>query len=113
MVTKAKIKSNNSKRGGKRDGAGRKPGDAGADKASRHELLREAAIETALGGLDRALSAYERPDKLFTPLQARWHLAMVMFGVPPETIGEALLKPGVSARFRDAVTAAVDAVKAA
>jgi hypothetical protein len=113
MAMKAKIKSNNQKRGGKRPGAGRKPGDAGADKAPRRALLRDAAVEIALGGLDRALNAYEQPDALFTPMQARWHLAMVLFGVPPEVVGEAILKPGVSARFRDAVTAAVDAVKAA
>jgi hypothetical protein len=37
---------------------------------------------------------------------------MLLFGVPTDTLGEALLKPGTSARFRDAVTAAIDAVKA-
>jgi hypothetical protein len=114
MVTKSKIKSNNQKRGGKRPGAGRpRTSVVNAEQSSRRALLREAAVEVAMGGLDRALKAYE-PDSefLFTPLQSRWHLAMVLFGVPPDTIGEALLKPGTSGRFRAAILAALDAVKA-
>jgi hypothetical protein len=76
-------------------------------------LLRNAAIEVSLGGLERALKGYKtEAEHLFTPPQRRWHLAMVLFGVPPDTIGEALLKPGTSAQFRDAVIAAIEAVKA-
>jgi hypothetical protein len=111
MSTKSKAKSNNQKRGGKRPGAGRPRGPSVGEEAGRAELLRNAAIEVALGGLDRALKAYETDaDPLFTPLQSRWHLAMVLMGVPPDTIGPALLKPGTSARFRDVVTAAIDTV---
>jgi hypothetical protein len=113
MVTKSKIKSKNQKRGGSRPGAGRPRGPAVGEGANRAELLRNAAIEVALGGLDRALKAYETDaEPLFTPLQSRWHLAMVLFGVPPDTIGEALLKPGTSNRFRTMVLAAIDAVNA-
>jgi hypothetical protein len=113
MTTKANVKSNNQKRGGKRPGAGRPSLQRShEDRSTRAELLRQAAIEVSLGGLERALKGYEtEAEHLFTPMQARWHLAMVIFGVPPDTIGEALLKPGTAARFRDAVTAAIDAVK--
>jgi hypothetical protein len=80
---------------------------------SRPELLRTAAVEVALGGLERALKGFEPDtDHVFTPLQRRWHLAMLLFGVPTDTLGEALLKPGTSAGFRDAVMAAIDAVRA-
>jgi hypothetical protein len=113
MSTKSNTKSNNQKRGGKRQGAGRPRGATVGDGDSRAELLRNAAIEVALGALDRALKAYETDaESLFTPLQSRWHLAMVLFGVPPETIGEALLKPGTSSRFRATVLDAIDAVNA-
>ena len=113
MAAKSNTKSNNQKRGGKRLGAGRPRGPAVGEGVSRAEAVRNAAIEVALGGLDRALKAYETgAEPLFTPLQSRWHLAMVLFGVPPDTIAEALLKPGTSGRFRDAVTAAIDAVTA-
>jgi hypothetical protein len=113
MSTKSNTKSNNQKRGGKRPGAGRPRGPAVGEGASRAELLRNAAIEVALGGLDRALKAYGTDaEPLFTPLQSRWHLAMVLFGVTPDTIAEALLKPGTSGRFREAILAALDAVKA-
>jgi hypothetical protein len=114
MATKSNTKSNNQKRGGSRPGAGRPRGRPGVGEgADRAELLRNAAIEVALGGLDRALKAYETDaESLFTPLQSRWHLAMVLFGVPPDTIGEALLKPGTSGRFRATILAAIDAVSA-
>jgi len=81
MATKSNSKSNNQKRGGKRPGAGRPRGPAVGEGADRAELLRNAAIEVALGGLDRALTAYESDaESLFTPLLSRWHLAMVLFG---------------------------------
>jgi hypothetical protein len=100
-------------RGGKRPGAGRPPKLSANTGTSRPELLRTAAVEVALGGLERALKGFE-PDTehVFTPLQRRWHLAMLLFGVPVDTLGEALLKPGTSARFRDAVLAAIDGVRA-
>ena len=106
MALKSKPKSN---RGGKRPGAGRPLGATSHRSVDR----RGIGVEIALGGLERALKAYEVGDEdCFTPEQGRWHLAMVIFGVPTETIAEALLKPGTSDRFRDAVIAAIGAVKA-
>jgi hypothetical protein len=107
MSTKSKTKSNNQKRGGKRPGAGRPRGGVGPDDR------RTIALEIALGGLDRALKAYGVPDDDWTPLQHKWHIAMVLFGVPADTIAAALFKPQVSKNFSRDIADAIKAVEAA
>jgi hypothetical protein len=103
MVTKSKTKSNNQNWGGKRAGAGRPRGNS--------DDRRAIAIEIALGGLDRALKAYAIPDDDWTPTDHRWHLAMVLLGVPTDVIAPALFKPGVCENFRRDLTAALRAVE--
>jgi hypothetical protein len=105
MTTKSKAKSNNQTRGGKRPGAGRPAGAAGPDDR------RTIALEIALGGLDRALKTYGVPDDDWTPIQHRWHLVMVLFGVPADTIAAALFKPQVSKNFSRDIAAAIKAVE--
>ena len=79
MATKSNSKSNNQKRGGKRPGAGRPRGTTGGGTDDR----RTIAIDLALAGLDHAMKAFDAsPDDAWTPIQHRWHLAMVLFGVP-------------------------------
>jgi hypothetical protein len=82
---------------------------------SRSGVDRAAiGVDIALGGLERALKAYNvgPPEDHWTPIQLRWHLAMVLFGVPPETIGAALFKPDVSKNFGCDIAAAIKAVEA-
>lgn len=96
-----------SKRGGKRLGAGR---PRGAEPVP----MSGAGIDIALAGIDRALKLHE--DRMrggFSPLQHRWHLAMVLFGVPPEIVTAALFKPEVSKKFSRDIATAIEAVKAA
>lgn len=107
MTTKSE---NKSKRGGKRPGAGRPIGATsrpGVDRAA-------VGVEIALGGLDRALKAYDvgPPEEHWTPIQKRWHLAMVMFGVPTDTIAAALFKPQISKNFSRDIAEAIKAVEA-
>jgi hypothetical protein len=101
MTTESKAKSK--KWGGKRAGAGRPRG--GSDDR------RAIAIEIALGGLDRALKVYGIPDDDWTPSQHRWHMAMVLLGVPTDIIAPAIFKPGVCEAFRRDLTAALRAVE--
>jgi hypothetical protein len=107
MTTKSNAKSNNQKRGGKRPGAGRPRGTPGGGANDR----RTIAIDIAMAGLDHAMKAFDAsPDDAWTPLQHRWHLAMVLFGVPSYTIAAALFKPQVSKNFSRDIA---DAIKAA
>lgn len=106
MTAKSNTKSKNQKRGGKRPGAGRPPGKGRPDER------RTIAIDIAMGGLDRALKAYDDPNDPWTPIQHRWHLAMVLFGVPPDTIAAALFKPQVSKNFSRDIANAIKAVEA-
>jgi hypothetical protein len=109
MTTKSNAKSNNQKRGGKRPGAGRPRGTGGEGADDK----RTIAIDLALAGLDHAMKAFDAsPDDAWTPIQHRWHLAMVLFGVPPETIAAALFKPQVSKNFSRDVANAIKAVEA-
>jgi hypothetical protein len=104
MTTKSKTKSNNQNRGGARPGAGRPRGSS--------DDRRAIAIEIALGGLDRALKVYRSPaDDDWSVQEHRWHIAMVLLGVPTDTIAAALFKPGVCENFRLDVTAALRAVE--
>jgi len=109
MTTKSNAKSNNQKRGGKRPGAGRPRGATGGGSADR----REIAIDIAMAGLDHAMKAFDAsPDDAWTPIQHRWHLAMLLFGVPPNTIAAALFKPQVSKNFSRDIAEAIKAVEA-
>jgi hypothetical protein len=109
MTTKSNSKSNNQKRGGKRPGAGRPRGITGAEANDR----RTIAIDIALAGLDHAIKAFDAsPDDAWTPVQHRWHLAMVLFGVPSDTIAAALFKPQVSKNFSRDIAAAIKVVEA-
>jgi hypothetical protein len=108
MATKSNSKSNNQKRGGKRPGAGRPRGTTGGGTDDR----RTIAIDLALAGLDHAMKAFDAsPDDAWTPIQHRWHLAMVLFGVPPDTIAAALFKPQVSKNFSRDIADAIKAVE--
>jgi hypothetical protein len=108
MTTKSNAKSNNQKRGGKRPGAGRPRGTAGGGANDR----RTIAIDIAMAGLDHAMKAFDSPDDAWTPIQHRWHLAMVLFGVPSDTIAAALFKPQVSKNFSRDIADAIKAVEA-
>jgi hypothetical protein len=107
MATKSETKS---KRGGKRPGAGRPVGATSRSGVDRATI----GVEIAMGGLDRALKAYDvgPPEEHWTPIQKRWHLAMVLFGVPVDTLAAALLKPEVSKNFASDIAAAIAAVEA-
>jgi len=101
-------------RGGARPGAGRRPRHQTPVPPIDPETQKSLLVELAMGGIERALKSYESGSgDCFTPVQRRWHIAMLLLGVPPETIGPALLKPGVSLQFRDSVLAAIDAVNLA
>lgn len=105
MTTKSNGKSKNQMRGGVRPGAGRPRGSRSTDR-------RALAVDLAMAGLDRALKAYDSEEGEWTPLQHRWHLAMVMFGVSSDTIAAALFKPQVSKNFSRDVANAIKAVEA-
>jgi len=109
MATKSNTKSNNQKRGGKRPGAGRPRGSVGPDGPDDRRTI---AIDLAVAGLDHALKAYDDPDDPWTAIQHRWHLAMVLVGVPPDTIAAALFKPEVSQNFSRDIAAAIASVEA-
>jgi hypothetical protein len=109
MATKSKANSNNQKRGGKRPGAGRPRGTTGGAVDDR----RTIAIDLAMAGLDHAMKAFDAsPADAWTPVQHRWHLAMVLFGVPPDTIAAALFKPQISKNFSRDIANAIKAVEA-
>jgi hypothetical protein len=105
MTAKSNCKSNNQTRGGKRPGAGRPRKDADDPRARR--------VQGAVDSLEVALKAYDDgSDEPWTPIQHRWHLAMVLFGVPTDTITAALFKPQVSKNFSRDIAAAIKAVEA-
>jgi hypothetical protein len=106
MTVKSNAKSNNqTRRGGKRPGAGRPRKDAAGD-------LRERRVQSAVDALSDALKAYDDADLQFSPTQHRWHLAMLLFGVSPEIIARALFEPKVSTNFSRDVANAIKAVEA-
>jgi hypothetical protein len=108
METKSETKS---KRGGKRPGAGRPVGSTSRSGGDRASL----GVEIALAGLDHALKVYDvgsPPEEHWTPIQKRWHLAMVLFGVPVDTLAAALFKPQISKNFSRDIAAAIEAVEA-
>jgi hypothetical protein len=106
MTMKSNVKSKIQTRGGVRPGAGRPRGPTGPDDR------RTIAVDIALGGLDRALKAHAPSDDDWTPIQHRWHLAMVLFGVSTDTIAAALFKPQVSKNFSRDIAAAIKAAEA-
>lgn len=104
-MTKSNEKSNNQTRGGKRPGAGRPRKDD--DPRSRR-------VQSAVDSLESALKAYDdQADGPFTPMQHRWHLAMVLFGVPTDVIAAALSEPQISKNFSRDIADAIQAAKAA
>jgi hypothetical protein len=105
MTVKSNGKSNNQTRGGRRPGAGRPRKDIDDPRARR--------VQSAVDDLESALRAYDvGADESLTPMQHRWHLAMVLFGVPSDTIAAAILKPQVSKNFSRDIADAIKAVEA-
>jgi hypothetical protein len=94
-----------SKRGGKRPGAGRPRGSLDKGRVDR----REIAVEIALGGLERVLATYAKGDPR-TVRDRRCHMALALLGVPARTIAAAL-KPETSAKFLKDLERALDAVE--
>jgi hypothetical protein len=93
-------KSNKQGRGGVRPGAGRPP------KIDPTETALVRALET----LDAALKARDR-DGFYSAQQRRWHVAMVLWGIPPEIIAAAFFRPGVSESFKASIENAIKTVE--
>jgi hypothetical protein len=105
MTAKSNGKSNNQTRGGKRPGAGRPRKDS--------EDPRERRVQSAVDSLEAALKAYnDGSDEPWTPIQHRWHIAMVLLGVPTDIVTAALFKPQVSKNFSRDIADAIKAVEA-
>ncbi|MBR1277468.1 hypothetical protein [Bradyrhizobium sp. AUGA SZCCT0283] len=99
-MTKHTANSKKSIRGGRRPGAGRPP------KTDANEI----PVADALERLDLALKARDR-DNFYSTQQRRWHVAMVLWGIPPEIIAAAFFRPGVSESFRASIENAIKTVE--